>query len=845
MPVCNRLQKMRLLPKPNLALLLWSLIMLAAHPMGLYAQQSVSGYILDEDNAPVPLVNVFVEEIRTGTSSDIEGRYSMLLHPGNYTFILSAVGYKTTKVSVLVRNKDVVKNVWMERSFTELNEIVVKAKRRDPAYEIIKNAIDHKNEFMVPIESLKSTVYIKATEIVSTKEKEKKKAKEETTDIDDEPVEDPFAEEVKKEKESMPNLNLVESESILHYRAPDKYKEERTAYKKYGRSAGLFLPRFGQTDFNFYKNLVYLEGISETPIISPLSTTSILTYKFKLESSFRENGQLVYKIKVTPRKAGNSSCKGYIYINDGIWNINRLELTIYKGGLRFYDAFSIDQTYSLIEDSIWLVSRQAFEYETKQGRFTTFNGKTIISFSEFQTHPEYPKKFFGNEVSVTKQDAYEKDSGYWSTIRPEPLTKEEQRVIRYKDSIKTITESKAYQDSIEALFNKVTLGEALYYGLAFRKGRERYLFTSSVLSLVNYQVVGGLRFGPYVSYFKRLQKGRFINSYGQLNWGVKNNDVQGAASMRFRYNSHKFADLWASGGRWFSSINYFDAYLNQLSVSNYILTNEFQLGHSFQPINGLQLRTNFVYQQRMSLEEYDSRTIINDIIGESQPLQFENYESFASHTTLSYTPKQQYATEPNRKIILGSRYPTFSLYHLKGWEGPFSSDVNFDYLEFAIRQKATLGIYGRSQYVLSTGQFINTKDLRFIDYKRFRQSDPILYSNPLYSFQLLDTSLAISSLYFEGHYIHHFNGAVINNVPLLKKTRMHLLAGAGGLIVNASDYRYAEVFVGLERTFKVSVRRRLRIGVYGVVGESNQIRTRPDFKVSIDVIDTWKKNWSF
>ena len=834
---------MRFLPNHRLVILLLTIGFFSL-PGYVGAQHTVSGFILDAQNVPIPLANVFVRELSTGTSSDPEGRYSLLLQTGDYTLIVSSLGYKTLTIPIVVREKDLVKNFWLESSLTELNEVVVKAKRRDPAYEIIQNAIDHKKEYLTQLQSQRSKVYLKATEVVSSKEKKKRKKKEAAIALDEE-SEDPFEKEERERKKELSKMNMVESEVILNYKAPGSYKEERIAYRKYGSSRGLFIPRFGEIDFNFYKNLVYLIGVTETPIISPLSTTSILTYKFKLENSFREDGQLVYKIKVTPRKTGNSSCRGYIYINDGLWNINRLELSVYKGALRFFDAFTLHQTYSNVQDSLWLISRQALTYESKQGRYTTFYGHTLIKSSDFEINPVFPKKFFGNEVAVTRFDAYEKDSGYWNTIRPEPLTPKEQAVVRYRDSIKAITESQVYRDSMEAIFNKVTLDEVLYDGLAFRKDRSRYLFMSSLLALVNYQVVGGFRFGPYVSYFKRWKSGKYVNTYSQLNLGVKNSDLQGNTGIRVRYNPHKFADIWFSVGRGFSSINYFDAYLNQLSVSNYILTNEAYLGHSFEVVNGLYIRTNLAFQGRKSLEEYDSRTIINDVIGESKPLEFEDYETFSTHTTITYTPKQQYMTEPTRKINLGSRYPTFSLYHQKGWNGILSSDVNFDYLEFSVSQKITLGIYGRSRYILSTGQFVNTKDLRFIDYKRFRQSDPFLYSNPLYSFQLLDTSLAISSLYFEGHYIHHFNGAIINNIPLLKKTRLMMVVGTGGLVVGASDYRYAEVFAGVERTFRLGVRRRLKIGAYGVVGESNQVRTQPGFKISFDVIDTWKKNWSF
>lgn len=805
------------------------------------AQLNVSGYVFSEDNVPISFATVFVRETAQGTVTDQEGRYFMTLQPGSYTFIFSSVGFQSHRVELVLDEKDVVKNIWLKHSVAELNQIVVKANKRDPAYAIIQNAIKAKGKYKTQVERMRANVYAKATEVVSEKERKRRKAKQEA---EAEKELDPF--EAEKLKKATPRINMVELEATLNYQAPEDYKEERTAFRRYGSTSGLFMPRFNESNYNFYENLVYFPGVTETPIISPLSTTSILTYKFKLESSTIENGKLVYKIAIIPRKKGNSSCKGYIYINDSLWNINRIETDLYKGALKFYDAFSVSLNYEALSDSVWMINRKEFRYETKQGRFTNFLGKTVIKISDFDLAPVFPKKYFRNEISITTKEAYDRDSSYWQKIRPEPLTKDEQKVVRRADSIKAVRESKAYKDSMERLYNKITFTEVMYDGVGFRKNEERYLFLSSILSLTEFSVVGGFRFGPYVTYFHRYESGRFFVVSGNANLGVKNLDPQGNFSFRYRYDPHHFADVYMYAGRNFSSINYYDAYLNLLQVSNYILNDNFMVAQRRELFNGFFFRASIAFNHRRSVEDYDSRTFVNDIIGdEPNPMLFEGYKALITEWDISYTPAQRYITEPNRKIIVGSKYPTFRLSHEKGWSGIAGSTVNFDYMGFSVSQTVPTGIFGVSKYRMETGKFLNTKNLKFIDYKRFRQSDPFLYSNPLYSFQLLDTSLAISGLFLEGHYIHHFNGAIINNVPLLKKTRIQVVAGGGFLWVDDDNYNYQELFTGVERTFKLGVRRRLRVGLFGVVANSSIGSFTPSYKISLDVIDTWKQNWSF
>ena len=202
-------------------------------------------------------------------------------------------------------------------------------------------------------------------------------------------------------------------------------------------------------------------------------------------------------------------------------------------------------------------------------------------------------------------------------------------------------------------------------------------------------------------------------------------------------------------------------------------------------------------------------------------------------------------TEPSRKVILGSKYPTFSVNYRKGWDNVFGSDIDFDYVQFSIEHDLILGVFGNSKYTAKVGQYTNTADLRIVDLKRFRQSDPYLFSESLNSFQLLDTAFATTNLFFELHHIHHFNGALINNIPLIKLTKVRVVAGGGILWVQDNNFRHQEIFAGLERVFRLGARRRLRVGVYGVLAKSKGSKTDTGLKISFDLIDTWKRNWSF
>jgi hypothetical protein len=193
---------------------------------------------------------------------------------------------------------------------------------------------------------------------------------------------------------------------------------------------------------------------------------------------------------------------------------------------------------------------------------------------------------------------------------------------------------------------------------------------------------------------------------------------------------------------------------------------------------------------------------------------------------------------------LGSKFPTFSFYYRKGWNGLFGSDIDFDYIELGIEQQFKLGTLGTSNYRIASGTFINTNDLRFIDYKYQRRGDPFLYSNPLYSYQLIPETFPTLGWYIESHYLHHFNGAIINNLPVIKKLKIFSVAGAGVMYDFVSNYQYSELFVGIEKTFFI-LRRRFRFGVYGVAAQSSNGLLNPQLKFSIEQFNNRENKWRF
>ncbi|MEZ4988564.1 MAG: DUF5686 family protein [Saprospiraceae bacterium] len=458
----------------------------------------------------------------------------------------------------------------------------------------------------------------------------------------------------------------------LNYQQPRRYKEERTAYQAYGNKERLFIPVFAETDFNFYRNMVWLPGIADAPVISPLSTTAILSYKYELVGSKYDNGRLISEIKVIPRKAGNSTVSGTLWIVEEEWTIHQLRLELPVGTLLFADQFLIEQSYTQQGDSLWIMDRQAFHYRSRQGNKQLFQGSTVLRYSDYSHTPPFPADFFGNEVAVTTTDAYQRDGDYWAQSRTEALADREAQLIHLRDSIQRVHNSPEFRDSLERLFNRVNLLEIAWEGVAFQNWREKTRFyVGSLAGLIDFSPVGGWRVGPYLSYFKRYESGHILSNAGSLNVGLKNGDFQGNFSSWYRYDPFRLGDISLSGGRSFESINAYDAYLNLLRPSNYILKDALRANHRIELFNGFFLTTNVEMNDRHPITGYDTGSFIGEVVEDEDDCSPSNATKPCSRPTSSATPRPTvHARTQPQKSFSAAKWPTFSLMHHRGWTKP-------------------------------------------------------------------------------------------------------------------------------------------------------------------------------
>ena len=818
-------------------------------PLAFFSQAqttSVRGTIVDEYGEPVPFVSVYVENTTYGVAANARGQYYLELEPGTHRLVFQMLGYAKEVVELKVGTEPLRYSVTLTSQQLELAEVTILSSGRDPAYAIIESAMEVRRDYLRQYEGWTRNTYTKATS-------------------ESVPVKGLFSDTLGGGS-LRERMNFVESYGTTHFQRPDRYKEIKSAYRDLSEKSQLtvqvtmdfsgngprrtgamnpylFYLNASDADFNFYQSSLTLSSLSDLPYLSPIGVGAMLSYRYELEATFQEEGQYVHKIKVTPRNEEGALFSGYIFILDKSWAISAVDLELNDGALRFFRYFRVIQQYETVNDSIYVPKREEFVYHALDGRKLIMSN-TLALHTDYEINPDFPPRFFNNELSRIEDEAIDKDSLFWAELRPVTLKIEEQLYVSEQDSIRQWYESDEYKRQQDSAANRTGIIDILFTGFGRKNSFTGFSWQiNGLVFQARPLMVGGYHQALSGSFTKEWTKANRLRVAGEVNYGFRNQDVRGELEVGYRYLPKKFGEIYLEGGDKYTMINSYDALENILSRSNYIAQTFVGGGHKMELFNGFYTDFKLYWEIQKPITGLELAPWSQELFGEQNiPQDFEPYTQLQFEAAITYTPGQEYYTDPYRKVILGSKYPTFKLHYRKGIPAVFGSQVDFDFLELSVHQELKLKQLGTMQYQAFAGRFLNATSVRFIEHKWFRGSDRYFLSQPLLSFQLLGPSLNTQQGFLQAHAVHHFNGFLMNKIPLINKLGLQVAGGAGILLMEENNFSHAEVFAGLERPFKIK-NNLFRLGVYGAVSDNNVSEWDASVKVGINVYNPFSQSW--
>ena len=833
-------------------ILLFFCCLLTTH---IYSQNIIKGVVTGPDNLPIPGVRISVDKTTYGVITNYKGEYFLELKSKiEYPISFKMIGMRDTTINVTIQDKITTLNLKMEAFSKQLDIVEVNSKKIDVAKKVIKTMQAKRSEMAKQYQNYQSNTYLKTGLEKSIDPRLAKKTENVDSIISAGPS----------------KMNFIESYAITKFKSPRTYAEEVLAHHDYAEKTQnnvsanvsfdfgnniapiqyiatnpyIFFEKIEDGDFDLYQNMLNLPKITENLIVSPIAFNAFLNYNYELGDIFYEGDQKIYEIKVIPKFKQAPLFQGSLFILDKLWVIKSFELSINSVAMPFFNAFTILQDYENI-DSFWVPVRREYIYTVREGKYI-ISGNTRVHQSNYLFNQNFGPKTFNNQILSYKEDAFDKDSTYWAATRPIQLKVNELKYIDEQDSIDRFLKSEAYLDSIDREYNKVTFWDVTLSGIGFRnRYKNESIFIKSIFNSAKIFGVGGFRYGTGGSYTKKFDNAHKIKLSGDLDYGFRNRDLKGSGGIEYTFLPKRFGEVEVNAGDIYDLITDYNSVLGTFSRGNYVRKRFFDIGHRIEIVNGLYGRATLSYSDRENITNLELANWSDQLFGElNVPQNFVRYKIAMVELQFLYRFKQKYIIKQNEKQIVGTKYPELELTYRKGIPNLFDSEVNFDFLEIKASDEINLGNYGDSKWSALIGSFVNDASLRFIEHKFFRGSDRFFFSNPLTSHQMLDSTFNTRNPYFQGFYLHHFNGFIMNKIPLINKLKLEISAGASALIIQDISYSHAEVFAGMEKKFRIR-KQYFRVGAYVASRANTSSELTYRFKIGIDFFNSFTNSWTY
>jgi hypothetical protein len=772
---------------------------------------TISGTIKEKNGAILPFSSILIKGTTQGVSANSKGFYSISLEPGEYTLVCQYIGHKAEERKIKLTRADLTINFELEQQQYTLNEVVVKSGGEDPAYEIIRKTIEKRAEHLKEIKKFQCEVYIKGQLQLRNYPKSFLGQKVDFEDGD-------------TSKRKM----LFLSETIAKYSVeePDNRKVEVISTKVSGRSDGF---GFSNPQFiSFYENTLSLgRGLNPRGFISPIANNALNYYRYKLEGTFFENDRQISRIKVIPKRTYEPLFSGYINIIEDEWRIQSVDLKLLREQqMQLLDTLVIQQLY-VPAGNLWIIKNQVIYPSGKFFGFDFF-GSFVQVYDKFDLEPGFQKKFFNNTVLKFLDSSNKKTAAYWDSIRPLPLLQEELRDYKKKDSLEQVRKDPHYLDSLDKIRNKLTVAGLVLKGQSFsrQKSKSNINFDPLIRNL-NYNTVEGgvINFSPNYSRSFEGRQSLFLSP--DFRYGFGNHHFNPNLSGNYNFGKKYLHSISFSGGKkvfQYNNAQPISERINSISTllyeANYMKIYEasfFKLGYSTGIGGGLTISGNFQFQNRQALNNLPDPVYWRDVkdreftrnypdLHPGSSVYYFMSDNKASIATLAITwrPGGKYIEFPDRKMSIGSRYPTFNASITKGINGFLGSDVDYTKWQVNISDNLNLKLGGRFRYNISASGFFDAKKTYVPDYQHYLGNQTILAQQYLSGFQLAPYYLYsnTASLNISAHAEYHLNGLLTNKIPGFKKLNWFFVLGGNALHIDKGA-DYYEAFFGIENIFKV------------------------------------------
>jgi hypothetical protein len=401
-----------------------SIIFILVFSVGALAQQyKIEGIVTDrETDRSLSFTNIRVTGTTTGTAANLEGKFELKLKAGSYVLVASYIGYYSD--TIIVDLSEDITGLAFKLSKTEviLPEVVILA-GENPALEIIRKAIEKKNERNEKLDSYEFEAYTKGA--VRTEDDFSATGNDVVLGFDS------------GDSTELKITGILENQSRGYYQKPDNYKEIILARKQ----SSNFPPSIntvtgGRVIQNFYDDDVNFLG-GDLP--GPLSDDALSYYYFYIERIVAMDDNKVYRIHMEPDDPDDPGFEGRVFITDSTYDLIKVDLRLNRaanpGGI--FDTINVFQQFASYDEIYMPVDYRLFLKANFLG-LARFGFELNSVLYDYKTNPSIGEDEFSKAIVTVLPEADKKDSLYWLSTQTIPNTNEEDLAYRRIDSISLV-----------------------------------------------------------------------------------------------------------------------------------------------------------------------------------------------------------------------------------------------------------------------------------------------------------------------------------------------------------------------------------------------------------------------
>ena len=748
----------------------FALILFFFVPASTIAQTVVKGKVTDAHSGdPIPFANIIFQGTTHGTTTDFDGNFNVKTNSSADSLVVSYMGYKTRTKKVEPGVSQVI-NFQLEELVTSLEEIVFEA-GENPAFEVMRQVV--RNKSANDKRKLTAYEYDTYTKIevdvdnMSEKFRRRKVVKKITQVLDS--VEQIGGEDGK------PILPIFISESVskFYYRTDPQLRFENILKSKIngiGIQDGTLVTQFVGASFqeyNFYQNWL---NIVTKEFVSPLADGWRLYYNYDLTDSLFIGDDFCYRLDFHPKSPQDLAFTGTIWITKNEWALKQVDASVGKqANLNFIEKIRIQQELEPTTEGAWLPVKNRVLIDVSELSQTSAGmlAKFYTSNKNVLVNKPRPASFYEREILMEENARQFEKEEYWDTLRHEPLSETEKNVYRMIDTLQNIPVVKTYTDIIKIAVN-------------------------------GYYTAGKINLGPYISLVAlnniegfRIQPGFKTNYDFSTKWVLGGSAGYGFDDDRVKYSA--FVQNILSRDRWTTMTISARSDLGRVGIDdenladNYLFLAAQRFGNFRRAYYFDESRFNFQRElvrglnQRVAFRYSTFRPVFDFgyFSAENTSDTLASYENAEVIVETRFARDELFIINDNERISLGtSKWPELTLRYTHGFKGVAGSDFDYDKLRLTLHKRLRFGPMGVG-YLTLTGEYVFSK-LPYPLLSLHLGNQTPFFAHVTYN--LMDYGEFVSDRYASLHYSHHFEGLLLNRIPLMRKLKWRLV-GTSNIIL--------------------------------------------------------------